>query len=88
MSPRRIARLVLFLALALVAAFALGDVLGLRTSETGVVSPVGYVEIGHGGHSHYVPNGWDGSPPIGEFPTSPPPEGMTVSETGEVVPAE
>ena len=83
MTPRRIARLLVFV---------LRDVLGLTASETGVVSPKGYVEISHGSHSHYVPNGWRGSEATGvsisAFPTSPPPEGMTVSQTGEVVPAE
>lgn len=88
MPPRRIARLVLFLALAFVAAFALSDALGLRESDTSVRSPLGYVGISHGSHTHYVPNDWDGSTSISDFPTSPPPEGMTVSPTGEIVPAE
>jgi hypothetical protein len=88
MTPRRTARLVLFAALAVVLAFALSDALGLRSSETGVVSPRGYVPISHGSHTHYVPNGWDGEPSISAFPTSPPPEGMTVGPTGEIVPAE
>ena len=85
-STRRIARLALFLALAAVVAFVLVDVLGLRASDTGVVSPKGYVAISHGGHSHYVPNDWDGSVSISAFPTSPPPEGMTVGPDGQVVP--
>ena len=87
MSRSRI-RLVLFGALAVLLGFVLVDVLGLRPTERGVISPKGYVGIPHGSHSHYVPNGWDGEPEIGAFPTSPPPEGMTVSETGEVVPFE
>lgn len=86
MSTRRIARLVLFAALALVAAFVISDVLGLRQSDTGVISPTGYVGISHGSHTHYVPNGWDGSTSISNFPTSPPPDGMTVAEDGRVVP--
>lgn len=92
MPPRRIARLVLFLALALVLVFVLRDVLGLSASETGVISPTGYVEISHGSHSHYVPNGWRGSEATGvsisAFPTSPPPEGMTVDQQGQIVPIE
>ena len=89
MPPRRTARLLLFAALAVVLAFVLSDVLGLRASETGVVSPLGYVGVSHGSHTHYVPNG--GVPAgasISDFPTSPPPEGMTVGPTGEIVPAE
>ena len=74
--------------LALLVAFVLRDVLGLSASETGVVSPRGYVGISHGSHTHYVPNGWDGSTSISDFPTSPPPEGMTVSDDGRVVPVE
>lgn len=88
MPPRRTVRLLLFAALAVILAFVLSDVLGLRESETSVVSPLGYVEISHGGHAHYVPNGWDGEPSISSFPTAPPPEGMTVGPTGELVPAE
>ncbi len=88
MSPRRIARLVVFAVLAVVLGFVLTDVLGLRASDTSVVSPTGYVGISHGSHTHYVPNGWDGETSISDFPTSPPPEGMTVSETGQIVPVE
>ena len=88
MSSRRLVRLALFAALALIVAFVLVDVLGLRASDTGVVSPKGYVGISHGSHTHYVPNGWDGSRSISDFPTSPPPEGMTVADDGRVVPAE
>ena len=87
-TTRRIIRLTLFLVLGAILALVLRDVLGLTASETGVVSPRGYVGISHGSHTHYVPNGWDGTPSISDFPTSPPPEGMTVSETGQVVPAE
>ena len=87
MSSRRITRLVLFVLLGLLAVYVVTDVLGLRESETGVRSPTGYVAISHGSHSHYVPNDWDGSD-ISGFPTSPPPEGMTVGPTGEFVPAE
>ena len=87
MSTRRIARLALFVVLALLVAFVVTDVLGLRASETGVRSPLGYVEISHGGHVHYVPNDWDGDD-ISSFPTSPPPAGMTVGPDGQFVPAE
>lgn len=88
MSSRRLIRLALFAALALVVVFVLSDVLGLRASDTSVVSPRGYVGISHGSHTHYVPNGWDGSTSISDFPTSPPPDGMTVGPTGQVVPVE
>lgn len=84
---RRPVRLALFAGLAVLAAFAIADALGLRTSSTGVVSPLGYVEISHGGHNHYVPNDWSGDPAISAFPTSPPPDGMTVGPTGEIVAA-
>ena len=87
-STRRIARLVLFAAVAVIIAFVMTDVLGLRQSDTSVVSPKGYVAISHGSHTHYVPNGWDGSTSISNFPTSPPPEGMTVADDGRVVPIE
>lgn len=87
-SNRRLLRLALFAVLALIAAFVLSDVLGLRASDTGVISPKGYVGISHGSHTHYVPNGWDGGTSISNFPTSPPPEGMTVADDGRVVPAE
>lgn len=85
---RRMLRILFFALVGLLLAFVVADVLGLRESDTGVVSPTGYVEIGHGGHSHYVPNDWDGSPPIGQFPTEPPPDGMTVGPTGRIIPAE
>ena len=92
MPPRRIVRLVVLVALAVLVGFALSDVLGLRASETGVVSPRGWVGISHGSHTHYVPNGWAGSEATGasisDFPTTPPPPGFTVSQTGEVVPVE
>ncbi len=88
MTPRRLLRLALFFTLGLIAALVLTDVLGLRESDTGVVSPKGYVGISHGSHTHYVPNGWDGSVSISDFPTSPPPEGMAVAPDGRVVPAE
>ena len=88
MTPRRLARFALFFALGLISALVLTDVLGLRESETSVRSPKGYVAISHGSHTHYVPNDWDGSVSISDFPTSPPPEGMTVGPTGQVVPAE
>ena len=86
MTTRQKVRTVLFAALALLFAFVLMDALGLRTSDTGVVSPKGYIAISHGGHSHYVPNDWDGSVPISNFPSTPPPEGMTVGPNGELVP--
>ena len=86
MTTRQKVRLGLFAALALLLAFVLADALGLRTSETGVVSPKGYVPISHGSHTHYVPNGWSGEPSISAFPTSPPPEGMTVGPDGQIVP--
>ncbi|WP_412060407.1 hypothetical protein [Rubrivirga sp. IMCC45206] len=88
METRRIVRLVLFAVLALVVGFVLMDVLGLRASDTSVISPKGYVAISHGSHSHYVPNGWSGEPNISSFPTSPPPPGMTVGPDGQIVPAE
>ncbi|MEM1116067.1 MAG: hypothetical protein AAF845_10330 [Bacteroidota bacterium] len=88
MSSRRIARLALFAVLALVVGFALVDVLGLRTGERSVRGEQGYVEIPHGNHFHYVPNDWDGSVSISDFPTSPPPEGMTVGPTGQIIPIE
>lgn len=90
MTTRQKVRFALFAALALLFAFVLADTLGLRESETGVLSPKGYVPISHGSHTHYVPNGWRGSEATGvsisAFPTTPPPEGMTVSQTGEIVP--
>ena len=88
MSSRRIVRLVLFLALGAIVGLVLVDVLGLHESDTGVVSPKGYVAISHGSHTHYVPNGWDGSVSISNFPTEPPPEGMTVGPDGHIIPAE
>ena len=86
MTTRQKVRLGLFAALALLLAFVLADALGLRTSETGVVSPKGYVPISHGSHTHYVPNGWNGEPSISNFPTAPPPEGMTVGPDGQIIP--
>lgn len=86
MTPRQKLRLALFAVLLLFVAFALSDVLGLRASNTSVVGPQGYTAISHGSHSHYVPNGWTGDPPIGEFPMEPPPPGMTVGPTGQYVP--
>ena len=80
-------RLALFVVGGLILAFVLADVLGLRTSDTGVVSPKGYVAISHGSHSHYVPNGWSGDPDIHSMPTTPPGPGMTVAMDGSVVPA-
>ena len=88
MTPRRLARLAVFLVLGIIVVFVLSDVLGLRASETGVVSPRGYVGISHGSHTHYVPNGWSGETSISNVPTSPPPEGMTVGRDGRIVPAE
>ena len=92
MSNRRVARLVLFAVLAVILAFVLSDVLGLRASETGVKSPRGWHGISHGSHTHYVPDDWAGSEATGvsisDFPTSPPPEGMTVGPDGQFVPAE
>ena len=88
MSSRRLIRLALFAVLALVVGLVLSDVLGLRASDTSVVSPTGYLGISHGSHTHYVPNGWDGSTSISDFPTSPPPEGMTVADDGRIVPVE
>ena len=80
-------RLALFAVGGLILAFVLSDVLGLRESDTGVVSPKGYVAISHGSHSHYVPNGWSGDPDIHSMPTTPPGPGMTVAMDGSVVPA-
>ena len=81
-------RLAFLLAVGLLAAFVLRDVLGLGASETGVVSPKGYVAISHGSHTHYVPNGWSGDPDIHSMPTTAPAPGMTVAADGSVVPAE
>ena len=88
MTTRQKVRTGLFLAIAALLAFVLADTLGLRASDTSVVSPKGYVAISHGSHTHYVPNGWRGGEdaPINQFPTSPPPPGMTVSPTGEIIP--
>ena len=80
-------RLALFAVGGLILVFVLSDVLGLRESDTGVVSPKGYVAISHGSHSHYVPNGWSGDPDIHSMPTTPPGPGMTVAMDGSVVPA-
>lgn len=87
MTTRQKVRLGLYAALAILLAFVLADTLGLRTSETGIVSPKGYVPLSHGDHIHYVPNG--GIPEgktASDFPTTPPPEGMTVNEEGQIVP--
>jgi hypothetical protein len=86
MTTRTKIRLALFAVLALFLGIALSDVLGLRSAETSVRGPQGYVAINHGSHSHYVPNGWSGDPPLGEFPTQPPPAGMTVGPAGDFVP--
>lgn len=86
MTTRQKVRLGLFAVLALLFAYAMADVLGLRASTTSVKSPLGYVAIAHGSHTHYVPNDWDGTASISDFPTSPPPPGMTVSATGQIVP--
>lgn len=92
MPPRRIARLLVFVALAVLVAFVLADVLGLRASETGIVSPRGWHGISHGSHTHYVPDDWAGSEATGvsisDFPTAPPPAGFTVNQSGDVVPVE
>ncbi|HYE95689.1 MAG TPA: hypothetical protein VD962_05735 [Rubricoccaceae bacterium] len=64
----------------------LGNVLGWWTSGTSVVGPQGYVPISHGNHVHYVPNGWSGEPPIGQFPQTPPPPGQTIGPNGEFIP--
>ena len=86
MTTRQKVRFGLFAALALLFAFALADALGLRASRTSVVSPLGYTAISHGSHTHYVPNDWDGTASISDFPTAPPPPGSTVSATGQIVP--
>ena len=86
MTARQKVRLVLFAALGLFLFFVLGNVLGWWASDTSVVGPQGYVGISHGNHTHYVPNGWTGDPPIGQFPQEPPPPGMTVGPTGAYVP--
>ena len=85
MTTRQKVRLALFLALGAFLLVALSDVLGLRQSETSTQSPLGYVEISHGSHVHYVPNDWTGED-ISSFPSTPPPEGMTVGPTGQIVP--
>ena len=81
-------RLALLVAVGLLFAFVLRDVFGLGASDTGVVSPKGYVAISHGSHTHYVPNGWSGDPDIHSMPTTAPAAGMTVAMDGSVVPAE
>lgn len=86
MTTRQKTRLVLFVALAALFAFALADTLGLRTGATSVRGAGGYTAISHGNHTHYVPNDWDGRRSISDFPTSPPPEGMTVGPDGRFVP--
>jgi hypothetical protein len=86
MTTRQKVRLALFAGLALLFAYVFADALGLRASPTGVVSPLGYTAISHGSHTHYVPNDWDGTASISDFPTEAPPPGMTVSATGQVVP--
>ena len=88
MTSRQKVRLVLFVLLGLLLFGALGNALGLWASGTSVVSPKGYVAISHGSHTHYVPNDWNGDVSISDFPTAPPPEGMTVGPTGQIVPAE
>ena len=80
-------RLVLLLAAGLLAALVLRDVLGFGESATGVKSPLGYVAIAHGSHTHYVPNEWTGDPDIHSMPTTRPAAGMTVAMDGQVVPA-
>lgn len=85
MTTRTKLRLGLFSVLAVFLAIALSDVLGLRSAETSVRGPQGFVAINHGSHTHYVPNGWSGDPPLGEFPTAPPPPGMTVGPAGDYV---
>ena len=87
MTTRQKVRLVLFAAIAVLLGFVLADTLGLRESATGIVSPKGYVPYSHGDHIHYVPNG--GIPEgksASDYPTTPPPEGMTVSPDGQIVP--
>lgn len=86
MVTRKKIRYLLFGILALFVLFALSDVLGLRASETGVRNPKGYLGISHGSHTHYVPNDWDGEPPISNFPTTPPPPGQTVGPNGQYIP--
>ena len=88
MTTRQKVRLALFVVLGLLLFGAMGNALGLWASDTSVVSPKGYVAISHGSHTHYVPNGWDGSVSISDFPTEEPPPGMTVGPTGQVIPAE
>ncbi|NNF56948.1 MAG: hypothetical protein HKN04_01795 [Rhodothermaceae bacterium] len=86
MTTRQKARLGLFVVLGLLLFFVLGDVLGLWASDRGVISPTGYVGISHGSHTHYVPNDWNGDVPLSNFPSTPPPPGMTVGPTGEIIP--
>lgn len=85
MTTRQKVRIGLFLILGVFFLVAMSDVLGLRESDTSTQSPLGYVEISHGGHVHYVPNDWDGSN-LSNFPSTPPPEGMTVGPDGRFVP--
>jgi hypothetical protein len=88
MTTRSKVRTALLLLLGVFLAVTLADVLGLRSSATSVRGPLGHVAIGHGSHSHYVPNGWSGDPPLSEFPTEPPPPGMTVGPAGGYVPVQ
>ncbi len=85
MTTRKKVRLGLFIVLGLFLLLPIGDALGWWESDTGVRGEAGYVEISHGGHAHFVPNDWDGSD-ISSFPSSPPPEGMTVGPRGQFVP--
>lgn len=86
MTTRQKVRLGLFAGLAVLFAFAIADTLGLREGATSVRGTDGYTSIPHGSHTHYVPNDWDGSRSVSDFPTSPPPEGMTVGPDGSFVP--
>lgn len=86
MTTRQKVRIALYAALALLFAFAMADVLGLRAGATSVRGEAGYTSIPHGSHTHYVPNDWDGSRSVSDFPTSPPPAGMTVGPDGQFVP--
>jgi len=85
MTTRQKVRLGLFIGLGLFLLLPIGDALGWWKSDTGVQGTAGYVEISHGGHVHFVPNDWDGSD-ISSFPSSPPPEGMTIGPRGQFVP--
>ncbi len=71
-------RVVLFLILGVVLAFALLDSLGLFDRRH-------YFEVPHGSHTHYVAKDRDPNVPIGQFPTRPPGPGERITPQGTIV---